>query len=136
MKDDIKKMIDNISKREWAQEPYVRQSWGSWLHRIAPYVGRIKPAFAHFLVEYSTNKGDVVLDPFGGIGTIPAEAMLMGRNSISNDLNPYAIYISRAKAEKKKYLNELIDYINSIEVDISKISISNSNKPCKAIAAH
>lgn len=125
MKKNIREMIENISKREWVNEPYVRQSWGSWLHRISPYVGRIKPAFAHFLIEYSTIKGDVILDPFGGIGTIPAEAMLMGRNTISNDLNPYAIYISKAKAEKKKDLDTLINYIDSIEVDTKNVDISD-----------
>ncbi len=125
MKENIKLMVDNISKREWAYEPYVRQSWGSWLHRIAPYVGRIKPAFAHFLIEYSSKTGDTILDPFGGIGTIPAEAMLMGRNSITNDLNPYAVYISKAKAEQKAKLEDLIEYINSIEIDTSHIELSN-----------
>lgn len=122
---EIKYVVENLRKREWVEEPYKRQSWGSWLHRISPYVGRIKPAFAHFLIEYSTEPGDTVLDPFGGIGTIPAEAMLMGRNSISNDLNPYAYTISRAKAEPKKSINELIEYINSIEVDISDINIDD-----------
>ena len=121
----VETVIENIEKREWSEDPYKRQSWGSWLHRISPYVGRIKPAFAHFLIEYSTNKGDCILDPFGGIGTIPAEAMLMGRNSISNDLNPYAYTISRAKAEPRKNINELIEYINSINVNTSEISIDD-----------
>ena len=125
MKKKIKLMIDNIGKREWAYEPYVRQSWGSWLHKIAPYVGRIKPAFAHFLIEYATEEGDTILDPFGGIGTIPAEATLMGRNSISNDLNPYALCIARAKAEKKADFNEIQKYINDIVVDTSSIDITS-----------
>lgn len=122
---EVKYVIDNIKKREWSEEPYKRQSWGSWLHRISPYVGRIKPAFAHFLIKYSTESGDTVLDPFGGIGTIPAEAMLMGRNSISNDLNPYAYIISNAKAEPKKDINELIKYISSTDVDTSNININS-----------
>lgn len=122
---NIDLIIENISKREWAEEPYVRQSWGSWLHRIAPYVGRIKPAFAHFLIKYSTVENETVLDPFGGIGTIPAEGMLMGRNTISNDLNPYANYIALSKSKKKADLNELIAYINGIEVDTSNISLDD-----------
>jgi DNA modification methylase len=123
MKQSIKNMINNISLREWSNEPYSRQSWGSWLHRISPYVGRIKPAFAHFLIKYASKEGDVVLDPFGGIGTIPTEGMLMGRNTISNDLNPYANYIAKAKSLKKQELSELINYINSIEVDTSNINL-------------
>lgn len=122
---DIKDTIDGISKREWTQGKYAIQSWGSWLHRIAPYVGRIKPAFAHFLIEYTTDEDDVILDPFGGIGTIPTEGMLMGRQTISNDLNPYAFVIARAKSEKKRPLEELESYINNIVVDTSKISIDD-----------
>lgn len=123
MTKDIKKLIKNINKREWTYEPYVRQSWGSWLHRIAPYVGRIKPAFAHFLIEYSTNEGDTILDPFGGIGTIPTEGMLMGRHTISNDLNPYANYIAKSKSIEKAPFEQLVEYINSIEIDTSDINL-------------
>lgn len=125
MEKSIEEMINRIALREWSKEPYSKQSWGSWLHKIAPYVGRIKPAFAHFLIKYASNEGDVILDPFGGIGTIPTEGMLMGRNTISNDLNPYAYYIARAKSSKKQSLEELIDYINSIEVDTSNINLDN-----------
>lgn len=122
---NVNDLIRNISKREWSEEPYKRQSWGSWLHRISPYVGRIKPAFAHFLIEYATEPGDTILDPFGGIGTIPTEAALMGRNSISNDLNPYANTIARAKARKKEKLDDIIDYINGIKIDTANISLKN-----------
>ena len=121
----VQEIIENISKREWCGDPYKRQSWGSWLHRISPYVGRIKPAFAHFLIEYTTDIGDTVLDPFGGIGTIPAEAALMGRNSISNDINPYACVIAKAKSEPKNDLNTLIKYIENINIDTSQVNLEN-----------
>jgi len=122
---NINDAIVGISKREWAEGKYAIQSWGSWLHRIAPYVGRIKPSFAHFLIEYTTDEGDVILDPFGGIGTIPTEGMLMGRQTISNDLNPYAYIIARAKSEKKKPLQDLISYIESINVCTDNISLED-----------
>lgn len=122
---DINDTINGIRKREWTQGKYAIQSWGSWLHRIAPYVGRIKPAFAHFLIEYASETGDAILDPFGGIGTIPTEGALMGRNTISNDLNPYAFIIARAKSEKKKPLNELVSYISQVKVNTSEVNIDD-----------
>ncbi|MCM1368667.1 MAG: hypothetical protein NC184_07675 [Roseburia sp.] len=125
MKNETENIVELIGRREWAKEPYSRQSWGSWLHRISPYVGRIKPAFAHFLIKYATNEGDIILDPFGGIGTIPAEGMLMGRHTISNDLNPYANYIAKSKCNHKESLNDLIDYIDAIEVDTSRIDLDS-----------
>ena len=120
----INAIIHNLEKRQWTLEPYKRQSWGSWLHRISPYVGRIKPAFAHFLIEYSSEKEDIILDPFAGIGTIPTEAIILGRNSIANDLNPYAYIISRTKSEKIKALDQYIEYLSSIKVNTSNISIN------------
>lgn len=121
---DPKTVVSNIGKREWIFPPYSIQSWGSWLHRIAPYVGRIKPSFAHFLIKYASKPGDLILDPFCGIGTIPTEASLMGRNAIGIDLNPYAYYISLAKTDNKRNLDELIEYVNKVKIDTSKIDLS------------
>jgi len=121
---DPEAVVSNIGKKEWIYPPYSIQSWGSWLHRIAPYVGRIKPSFAHFLIKYTSRPGDVILDPFCGIGTIPTEASLMGRSAIGIDLNPYAYYISLAKTDNKRNLEELIEYTNKIRIDTSKIDLS------------
>ncbi len=118
-------IISNISKLEWKQGKYALQSWGHSLHRIAPYVGRIKPPFAHFIIKYVSNRGDLILDPFCGIGTIPLEASLMGRNSIGVDINPYAIKIAKAKTEHNLSLNQLVSIINEIEVNTTEISIDN-----------
>ena len=115
----------NISKREWTIPPYSIQSWGNWLHRIAPYVGRIKPSFAHFLIKYASEKGDMILDPFCGIGTIPTEAALMERKSIGVDLNPYAFVIAKAKTDNKRNLSDMLDYLNGIKIKTKKISLKN-----------
>ena len=34
-----------------------------------------------------SNKGDIVFDPFGGIGTVPLEALKLGRKGIMTELN-------------------------------------------------
>ena len=51
----------------------------------------------HFIERYST-PGDLVLDPFSGRGTVPLQARVEGRRSVSNDLNPLAYVLSQAKA--------------------------------------
>ena len=121
----LKSVVTNIEKREWTKNEYAIQSWGSWLHRIAPYVGRIKPSFAHFIIKYISNEGEVILDPFCGIGTIPTEAALMNRDGIGNDLNPYAYYIALSKTDNKQSLEKLISYLNSIEINTKKTSLEN-----------
>lgn len=118
-------VIAAIEKREWTEKPYSIQSWGNWLHRMSPYVGRIKPSFAYFLIEHATSEGDIVLDPFCGIGTIPAEAALNKRKSIGVDLNPYAYSIARAKQDNKRKKDNLIKYLNGIKIDYKKADISD-----------
>jgi hypothetical protein len=40
------------------------------------------------LINRYTNPGDVVFDPFGGIGTVPLMAIRMGRRGLMTELNP------------------------------------------------
>lgn len=40
------------------------------------------------LIERYTNPGDLVFDPFGGLGTVPLRALKLGRKGRSSELNP------------------------------------------------
>lgn len=40
------------------------------------------------LIERYSNDGDLVFDPFGGLGTVPYRALLLGRRGRSSELNP------------------------------------------------
>ncbi len=53
--------------------------------------------FAAEWLERLTEPGDVVLDPFCGRGTLPLEALLLGRAAIGCDINPVAYCVTRAK---------------------------------------
>jgi hypothetical protein len=76
---------------------YAGDGWGSSLHRICSRTGSFPPALAHYFVKRYSRRGDVVLDPFSGKGTLPLEACLNGRIGIGNDLAPEAYVITRAK---------------------------------------
>lgn len=84
----------------YKQAPYSSRNWGHPWHSLCSYHGKLKPAIAHFLVERFTEKGDVVLDPLCGVGTIPLEACLQGRVGIGNDLSELAYVVTKAKVEK------------------------------------
>ncbi len=114
MSKSIEKKVRELQERNWTKGEYAKQNWGAWIHSISSYVGRIKPSFAHFLIDIFSDEGDLILDPFGGVGTIPLEADNMGRRSIANDLNPYANIITRAKFDRRGLSNEL-DYLDSIK---------------------
>lgn len=63
-----KEFIETLPYR---QGEYAGRNWGHPWHSLCSYHGKLKPAIAHFLVKRFTNKGDIVLDPLCGVGTIP-----------------------------------------------------------------
>ena len=117
--------IDSLYELPWKKDEYEKQSWGHSLHRIGPYVGRIKPSFAHFLVKYLSKPNETILDPFCGIGTIPLEAALQGRNSIGFDINPYAIAIAKAKTQIDLDPQRLEKIIRKIDINTESVNLNN-----------
>lgn len=118
----IATILSKINERSWTLGEYHKQNWGTWLHRISSYVGRIKPSFAHWLIKLCSKEGDIILDPFCGIGTIPLEADLLHRKAIGIDLNPYAYYISKAKFDRHP-LQEHLKFLNNLKLDINKVNV-------------
>ncbi len=115
-------------------EPYSGRNWGHQWHSLCSYHGKLKPAIAHFLITDFTKKGDRILDPLSGVGTIPFEACLNGRIGIGNDLSEMAYIVSKAKLEKPNYelvhneLNNLEEYMKA-NLDSDMITkLTNENK--------
>jgi hypothetical protein len=52
---------------------------------------------AHWIVKEFVPEGGRVLDPLGGVGTIPFEAALQGHQAVSNDKSPFAATVAEAK---------------------------------------
>lgn len=68
------------------------------------------------LIERYTNKGDTVLDPFGGLMTVPLEAIKAGRKGIGIELNPDYYrdgcwYLRREEANQST--PTLFDFVNA-----------------------
>lgn len=69
-------------------------------HGLHAYKGKFYPQLAKALINI-TNPYDlpgVVLDPFGGSGTVAMECRLAGLNAVSMDINPVAVAIACAKS--------------------------------------
>lgn len=129
--DNYPRLLENSIKLlktvGWRDNPYDKQHWGNWLHSLSPYQGRMTPSLAHWLVKIFSKKGDVVLDPFMGVGTVPLEADFLWRKAIGVDLNVYGFVIAKGKFERKPldyYLNYLkeIGNIDTSEIDTGHIS--------------
>lgn len=80
----------------------------STLHQLSPYIGKIKSTFARKLIITYTKPYDIVLDPFAGSGTVILESLFAGRQVIANDINPYAITLTKAKMFPPNSLEEAI----------------------------
>ncbi len=76
---------------------FAKRNWGSPLHSLCSYQGKMKPSLARHLIEAFVVPGNRVLDPFGGVGTIPFEAALIGAKAWSFDISPAAVPIAAAK---------------------------------------
>lgn len=66
-------------------------------HALCPYFAMFPETFAEKWINRLTRRGDTVLDPFCGRGTLPFQALLMGRNAIGCDISEVAYCVSRAK---------------------------------------
>jgi hypothetical protein len=102
-----------------------KQRQASALHEIS-YRACFKAQLPRFFINLFTNEGDTVYDPFGGRGTTAVESALMGRNVISNDINPLSKILSAPRLaipsiyEIKERLNEIhIDRKEKADIDLS-----------------
>jgi DNA modification methylase len=58
-------------------------------------------------VRLYSNKGEVVLDPFAGVGSTPYEAVKLGRKAIGIELKPSYYRVARKNLERAAAVNEL-----------------------------
>lgn len=66
------------------------------------YPAKFHPPVARTLIEMFSEPGDTILDPFCGSGTLAVEGQLLGRNSISSDIDPVAVFVSKVKNRRYK----------------------------------
>ncbi|PIV45056.1 MAG: hypothetical protein COS25_01905 [Candidatus Nealsonbacteria bacterium CG02_land_8_20_14_3_00_37_10] len=117
--------LKNILKPDWKLQKNRR---GHSLHSMCTYMASFPPGIPKYFIEMFTQENDVVFDPFSGRGTTPAEACILGRKGIGNDLNPLAYILTRSKvrvpdrdAIKKRLVNLKNKWLTEKEkIDISK----------------
>ena len=56
-------------------------------HSIYYYPAKFIPQVVRFCIDEFTKKGDTIIDPFAGSGTVGLESFIAGRNAILLDLN-------------------------------------------------
>ena len=66
-------------------------------HALCPYFAMFPETFAEQWIDRLTRRGETVLDPFCGRGTLPFQALLMERNAVGADISEVAYCVTRAK---------------------------------------
>jgi len=112
--DNWEKFRDEIPYKKF---PFNKRNWGSPLHSLCSYQGKLKPAIAHFLIQYFTKEKMHVLDPLSGVGTIPFEARTMDRIGYGNDLSLLAYSNTFAKLGVFN-IQECINVVNQLHIYI------------------
>ena len=72
---------------------------GDWASHTPQYRGNWSPHVARNVIMRYSQPGDLILDPMVGGGTTPVECRLLNRNSISMDINPDAIRITKDRLD-------------------------------------
>ena len=97
---------------------------GSVFYRAHSYHTKVPVEGLIQLIEYYTDPGDVVLDPFCGSGQTGVAAVLTGRHAVLSDLSPAAVHIARGYTERvnpvrfKQVASELLAGLAPLELEL------------------
>ena len=89
------------------------------MYEMHKYWGKKPSSNLGALVREYSNEGDTVLDPFSGYGVFCCEAYILGRNVISNDLNPAANFINNQLFERDVDLKKVQNQWAKIKEEFS-----------------
>ena len=140
-----KNYISELRKIDW---DFSRINATTGFSAFHWYPARYIPQVAGILINYFTDPGETVLDPFCGSGTTMIEAYKFGRKAVGIDLNPIGILMTKAKLTPL-YENHFSSYsayilnearsiflqLEDLPSDISKNAIPNY-KMVKALKEH
>lgn len=108
---------DSLESYNWTFKKSDTQYLTHGLHN---YPGRMIPKIPDTLLSYYkkqgvVEEGDLVYDPFSGSGTTVVEGRLHGLNTEANDINPFAVMLSKAKSTPLQWneLSEAQEYLVS-----------------------
>ena len=114
-----KKKLGNDLNWTLSFEQYKEAETTKHVHRLHPYKGKFIPQLVEYFLDNHTDnfkknvyfhKGDIILDPFCGSGTMLVQANELGMHAIGVDVSAFNSFISNIKIEEHNFLkleNEL-----------------------------
>jgi len=92
-------------------------------HGLHKYPAKFFPELPRWLIRRYSKEFDTILDPFSGSGTTNVEALLLKRNSVGIDVDPFSRFISKVKVTpleedelrycQKYLLQQVVNYHHS-----------------------
>ncbi len=82
---------------------------------VLPWRGQFSPQLVEYLIKKHAITGGLILDPFGGSGTVLYEAAAQGHDAIAIDINPAAIALAKASSICNVLKKNRIIVLNEIE---------------------
>jgi len=105
------------------------------VHRLHPYKGKFIPQLIEYFLDSHTDnfkkeahfkKGDIILDPFCGSGTILVQCNELGMHAIGIDISAFNSLISNIKIEHHN-LQDIAINLQNITKELKKFQIGKNN---------
>jgi len=128
-------LLDPKSHTPWVWDDVIRMrtlNTEQARNRVEGHICPLQFDVVERLIERYSNPGDMVLDPFGGLGTVAYVAIRMGRRGytieLSSDYHCDAVGYCRA-AEQKVKMPSLFDSLDDAPLDAPLGSVPASSQP-------
>lgn len=76
---------------------FISKDQRALTHGIHKYPAKFFPELPRWIIQRYSKRGDMILDPFMGSGTVNLEASVLGRRSIGVDVDPFSKFLARVK---------------------------------------
>lgn len=117
----MEKLKQTLSQINWNFSDYNSTKYPLDINSIPWYPATFPAPIPKFLIALLTNEGDIVLDPFGGKGTTCVESLKQNRASYYNDLNPFAVDITKHIVDSLRCCNFDVSILEKLETNRTEL---------------
>ncbi len=134
----ISRILTSVRKKKVVEAPYgenISAGKNTYVYDAHTYHTKVPPQGIALLIDYYTNQGEVVLDPFCGSGMTGVAALEKSRKVILSDLSPAAVFIAENlctpidDVEFIAAVDELIDGSYELQQQLYTTTCRDCGKP-------